>query len=72
MPRPPLHTLDPLVQFVARHPMPTWKKEVLSGLGTDTARMWWQIGSDPRLSSIRKVLDALGYDIVLVRKGEHK
>lgn len=43
----------------------------VSGVGDTTIAGWRLLGSDPKLSLIEAVLNAMGYDLVAVkRKGE--
>jgi hypothetical protein len=61
-------TADPAVQFVLAK-LPGSKSvmvaECAAGLGTDTIRMWRYHGS-PRMDTLRRALNAVGYDLAVV------
>ena len=51
-----------------------WRVETDAGLGTDTIRMWpyrrHKPGLGPRIGVVRRALNALGYDLAVVRLGD--
>lgn len=40
----------------------------ISGVNSSTISGWRRLGADPKLSSIEAVLNAMGYDLIAVKK----
>jgi hypothetical protein len=67
---------DPAVEFLLRElhrrRLACWKLEADAELGVDTIRAlhYRALGRGPSISTIRKALDALGFDLVIKKRGD--